>query len=264
MGGWRPQEGTTDRLAALLVGEPTAEGLIYRGRVGSGIGAKQSRALDPAGGAARAGRTARSPTRCPAVDARGTHWVEPVLVVDVETHGRGYARLRQPSYQGVRSDLSADQLEARRGRRWRWPPDSAGPDLARAAERSTSLDGVDVALREQTRQVVTVNHTSGYRARVTFWVLTGSGWQRAVAGATTAGSGTAAWCSARKRRAGHRDDAARHLRPAVGLRHAAAGAAGGCDYRRIRRGDFWVRTTARASTTATATSARAGSAGGCR
>ena len=36
VGGWRPQVGTTNRLAALLVGEQTPDGLRYRGRVGSG------------------------------------------------------------------------------------------------------------------------------------------------------------------------------------------------------------------------------------
>ena len=41
----------------------------------------------------------------------------------------------------------------------------------------TSLDGVHVHLRQGTEQVVTVNHTDGYRARVTFWKLTGAGWQ---------------------------------------------------------------------------------------
>jgi bifunctional non-homologous end joining protein LigD len=33
-----------------------------------------------------------------------------VLVVDVDTHGVGYARLRQPSYQGLRPDLDPDAL----------------------------------------------------------------------------------------------------------------------------------------------------------
>ncbi len=45
VGGWRPQEGTSDRLAALLVGEPTPDGLAYRGRVGSGIGGRAGRLL---------------------------------------------------------------------------------------------------------------------------------------------------------------------------------------------------------------------------
>ncbi|CAB4698345.1 unannotated protein [freshwater metagenome] len=33
-----------------------------------------------------------------------------MLVVDVDTHGLGYARLRQPSYQGLRTDLSPEDL----------------------------------------------------------------------------------------------------------------------------------------------------------
>ena len=106
VGGWRPQEGTSDRLAALLVGEPTPDGLLYRGRVGSGIGAVQSRMLTEAlaGTGAHASPFA---DEVPRVDALGTHWVEPTIVVDVDTHGVGYERLRQPSYRGVRTDLDA-------------------------------------------------------------------------------------------------------------------------------------------------------------
>ncbi|MFC7492970.1 MULTISPECIES: non-homologous end-joining DNA ligase [unclassified Nocardioides] len=109
VGGWRPQEGSSDRLAALLVGEQTPDGLVYRGRVGSGIGPKQSAALT--GLVAGLGR-ADSPfvDEVPRVDAQGTHWLEPVLVVDIDTHGRGYDRLRQPSFQGVRTDLAPEDL----------------------------------------------------------------------------------------------------------------------------------------------------------
>lgn len=109
VGGWRPQEGTADRLAALLVGEMTPDGLLYRGRVGSGIGATASRALTPL--VAPLGR-GDSPfaDEVPRVDASGSFWLEPRLVVDVETHGVGYTRLRQPSYCGVRHDLSPEDL----------------------------------------------------------------------------------------------------------------------------------------------------------
>jgi bifunctional non-homologous end joining protein LigD len=109
VGGWRPQEGTSGRLAALLVGEMTAEGLAYRGRVGSGIGGAASKQLTQL---VTPLVRADSPfdDEVPAVDARGTFWVEPVLVVDVETHGVGYQRLRQPSYRGVRSDLTPEEL----------------------------------------------------------------------------------------------------------------------------------------------------------
>ena len=109
VGGWRPQEGSSDRLAALLVGEPTPDGLAYRGRVGSGIGARVSRQLTAL--VADLARD-RSPfaDEVPRLDARGTHWVEPVLVVDVDTHGTGHARLRQPSYRGLREDLAPADL----------------------------------------------------------------------------------------------------------------------------------------------------------
>ena len=112
VGGWRPQEGTTDRLASLLVGEPTPDGLLYRGRVGSGIGGKVSRQLAEAVATLPRG-TSPFADEVPRVDATGTTWVEPVLVVDVDTHGVGYARLRQPSYQGLRPDLDPDALVER-------------------------------------------------------------------------------------------------------------------------------------------------------
>ena len=109
VGGWRPQEGTTDRLAALLVGEPTPEGLLYRGRVGSGIGGQASRMLSEL----LAPLTRDAPPfadEVPRVDARGTFWVEPEVIIDIDTHGLGYQRLRQPSYRGVRNDLKPEDL----------------------------------------------------------------------------------------------------------------------------------------------------------
>ena len=92
-----------------LVDRLTEQGLVYRGRVGSGIGAQASRALTAL--VAPIGR-ADSPfdDEVPVIDARGTFWVEPLLVVDVETHGVGYTRLRQPSYRGVRQDLGPGDL----------------------------------------------------------------------------------------------------------------------------------------------------------
>ena len=113
VGGWRPQTGTTDRLGALLVGEVTPTGLLFRGRVGSGIGPRESAPIK----ALLTDRTS-SPfvDEVPRIDAVGTHWVEPLVIVDVDTHGRPPrpgqdGRLRQPSYQGVRTDLSPADLE---------------------------------------------------------------------------------------------------------------------------------------------------------
>jgi bifunctional non-homologous end joining protein LigD len=108
VGGWRPQEGTSDRLASLLVGEPTPAGLMFRGRVGSGIAAKQSKVLTEAvEGLARTDSPFAD--EVPRVDAKGTFWLDPVLVVEVDSHGRG-ERLRQPSFQGLRTDVSPEDL----------------------------------------------------------------------------------------------------------------------------------------------------------
>jgi bifunctional non-homologous end joining protein LigD len=108
--GWRPQEGTIDRLASVLVGEPTPDGLLYRGRVGSGIGGAASRLLS---GLVKPLEVAESPfvDQVPAVDAKGTHWVEPRVVVDVDSHSRSpVTRLRQPSFRGVRTDIGPEDL----------------------------------------------------------------------------------------------------------------------------------------------------------
>jgi bifunctional non-homologous end joining protein LigD len=80
--------------------------------VGSGIGPKVSRQLSAA--LEGHGRS-DSPfdEQVPRVDAVGTHWVDPVLVIDVEAHRLPRLegdRLRQPAYKGIRPDLNVDEL----------------------------------------------------------------------------------------------------------------------------------------------------------
>ena len=110
VGGWRPETGSQTRLGALLVGEPTADGLVYRGRVGSGIAGKVGPVLHAAL-APHARDSSPFVDEVPKLDALGTHWVEPVVVVDVEALGlTPQRRLRQPSYRGVRTDLGPEDL----------------------------------------------------------------------------------------------------------------------------------------------------------
>ena len=98
-----------------------------------------------------------------------------------------------------------------------------------------------VQLSEGTQQVVTVNHTDGYRARVTFWKLTDTGW-RARFSADDGRIGYGGLVRGTKRRAGHRHHAARHLRAPVGVRHGRPPTTGGsCATARSRAGDFWVQ-----------------------
>jgi bifunctional non-homologous end joining protein LigD len=110
VGGWRYETDSTSRVGALLVGEPGPEGLLYRGRVGSGIAGRRGQQLKELLGPL----CAEAPPFCdevPRVDAAGTVWVRPGLVVELASLGltRG-GRLRQPSYLGVRTDLSPDDL----------------------------------------------------------------------------------------------------------------------------------------------------------
>jgi len=110
VGGWRPEKGSAARLGALLVGEMTPEGLVYRGRVGSGVAGKVAVRLTEL-------LSGRDTDACPFVsevpreDSTGTVWTEPVLVVEVASLGlTPQKRLRQPAYVGVRADLRPEDL----------------------------------------------------------------------------------------------------------------------------------------------------------
>jgi bifunctional non-homologous end joining protein LigD len=110
VGGFRFETDSDHRLGAVLVGEPTAEGLVFRGRVGSGIAGKAGQRL---GDQLRPLARATSPfaNDLPRVDAAGTVWVEPEVIVDVQylTVTKD-GRLRQPAYRGVRTDLDVTDL----------------------------------------------------------------------------------------------------------------------------------------------------------
>jgi bifunctional non-homologous end joining protein LigD len=110
VGGWRRETDSLDRLGAVLVGEPTPEGLLYRGRVGSGIAGRKAAMLREVLATLTRADTPFA-DEVPRLDAQGATWVEPVLVVDVESLGpSSQGRLRQPAYIGVRADLSPEDL----------------------------------------------------------------------------------------------------------------------------------------------------------
>jgi bifunctional non-homologous end joining protein LigD len=114
IGGWRPETDRTTRLGAILVGTPTRQGLVYLGRVGSGLaGKEQDRVL----GALQALNVNTSPfaDEVPPMDAQRTTWVRPEVVVEVQSLGlSARGRLRQPAYRGLRPDLTPDDLQEQR------------------------------------------------------------------------------------------------------------------------------------------------------
>jgi bifunctional non-homologous end joining protein LigD len=111
VGGWRLETDSETRIGAVLVGQPTSNGLSYRGRVGSGIaGRTGQRLLEVLGPLS----TSASPfcDEVPKVDAKGTTWVRPELIVEIASLGLTPGkRLRQPSYLGTREDLTTADLE---------------------------------------------------------------------------------------------------------------------------------------------------------
>ncbi|WP_369794741.1 non-homologous end-joining DNA ligase [Cellulomonas sp. HZM] len=110
--GWREESTGTGRLGALLLGARDADGALrYLGRAGSGLGGATAevlaRALEPL-----ATSSSAFDDDVPAVDARGAHWCEPLVVVDTRYLTRTpNGRLRQPVVRGVRTDTDADPWE---------------------------------------------------------------------------------------------------------------------------------------------------------
>jgi bifunctional non-homologous end joining protein LigD len=110
VGGWRMESDSAHRLGALLVGTPTPQGLVYLGRVGSGLtGREQDRVL----AVLHALSLEASPfaDEVPRLDAQGATWVRPEVVAEVQSLGLSSGgRLRQPAYRGLRPDLSPGDL----------------------------------------------------------------------------------------------------------------------------------------------------------
>ena len=110
VGGFRHETDSDHRLGAVLVGVPTADGLVFRGRVGSGIAGRAGQRL---GDLLRPLVRDSCPfaTPLPKADADGSVWVDPEVVVDVQYLAiTRDGRLRQPAYRGVRTDLDVTDL----------------------------------------------------------------------------------------------------------------------------------------------------------
>nr|WP_203729738.1 non-homologous end-joining DNA ligase [Actinoplanes durhamensis] len=104
IGGWR---SGVRKLGGLLVGVPGPEGLVFRGRVGGGIGAVAEKELLAALEPLARRDSPFAPGAVPREDSRGAHWVDPQLVVEVRYGNRTPdGRLRFPRFLRIRDDKS--------------------------------------------------------------------------------------------------------------------------------------------------------------
>ncbi|WP_184787442.1 non-homologous end-joining DNA ligase [Phytomonospora endophytica] len=79
IGGWTSGKR---ELSSLVLGELTGEGLLYRGRVGTGFGEAEQRSLAAELAPLAVGRSPFA-VEVPRRDAAAVHWVRPVLAVEV-------------------------------------------------------------------------------------------------------------------------------------------------------------------------------------
>ena len=116
----------------------------------------------------------------------------------------------------------------------------AAPAPAHADITQVTLGGVRVALHAHTRQAVTVNHTHGYHARVGFWVLRHDRWTRLydVRGGRIGYGGLVA---PKKRHQGSGTTPLGTVTLISAFGRHTRGGSWDLPYRRIRKGDYWVR-----------------------
>ncbi|UQX12100.1 ATP-dependent DNA ligase [Candidatus Mycobacterium methanotrophicum] len=111
IGGWRAGEGgRTSGIGSLLMGMPTADGLHFAGRVGTGFTERDLAALKKT---LKPLHTDESPfdAPLPTKDAKGVTFVKPTLVGEVRySEWTSDGRLRQPSWRGLRPDKESREV----------------------------------------------------------------------------------------------------------------------------------------------------------
>jgi bifunctional non-homologous end joining protein LigD len=108
VGGFTPPTGARKGFGSLLLGARDGKTFRYAGRVGSGFSDRQLRQLHAD---LRKRRIPESPFTEDVPTARGTVWVKPELVVEVEfTERTRDGRLRHPTFRGVREDRDPSEV----------------------------------------------------------------------------------------------------------------------------------------------------------
>ena len=113
------------------------------------------------------------------------------------------------------------------------------PSAAHADIRYVRLGGVRVGLHERTQQVVTVDHTRGYHARVGYWQRRDGRWQRVYA-VRDGRIGYGGLVRPHRRRQGSGTTPLGTTRLISSFGRHPRGRSWDLPYRRMRKGDYWV------------------------
>lgn len=111
IGGWKAGEGgRSSGIGSLLMGIPTADGLHFAGRVGTGFTERDLASLKKTLAPLHTDESPFHPP-LPRSEARGVTYVEPVLVGEVRySEWTPDDRLRQSSWRGLRPDKEASEV----------------------------------------------------------------------------------------------------------------------------------------------------------
>jgi L,D-peptidoglycan transpeptidase YkuD (ErfK/YbiS/YcfS/YnhG family) len=117
------------------------------------------------------------------------------------------------------------------------------PAPVEASGQHVMLGGVQVALQDGTRQVVTVNHTRGYHAHLDYWVLRQGSWQK-VYGVSDGRIGYGGLVAPFTRVQGTGTTPVGTVRLISSFGRHPHRQGWSLPYRRIRAGDYWVEDNA--------------------
>lgn len=108
VGGFTKPAGTRSGFGSLLLGAYDNDRFVYTGRVGTGFSSRQLQDLHAQ---LKKIEVKSPPFSDEPPDARGAHWVEPKMVIEVEfTERTRDGRLRHPSFRGLREDRDAEEI----------------------------------------------------------------------------------------------------------------------------------------------------------
>jgi bifunctional non-homologous end joining protein LigD len=162
IGGWLPEKERPERLGALLVGYFDERGAFrYAGRVGTGWDAKERGMLERRLAPLARQRSPFEGKRGP----RGTHYVEPSLVAEIEfTEWTNDQILRHPAYKGLVRGADPERVVLAGPGHQDTPPeeavlDSAEPAASITEGRKVAKNAVEVTVDGRTLRLSNLDKT---------------------------------------------------------------------------------------------------------